>query len=348
MYMKNGNFMMAGIAAALGAASAYAAGLNESEWFHRSNEVYSVFEAVNAGDATTLAQRLSEGDTPNARNEQGDTPLHLAAAAGAADTVRLLVKSGGDPLAKNAAGQIPSEVAADDATRAACREGEAMRMRELELFALVRENRGDELKAAMAGLNPNALSADGTHPLLAEAVQHGALRSAVVLIEAGANPGYTMANSKTLLHLAAALGRVRCIYLLMASGADPMASSNNGALPIHEAIWTGQTAAAIALIPAYRQQGYNPNGRQNGYPITMAIRRGNADVVKALLEAGVNPNDPLFAREPLLVLAAQQKSAAIVQLLLEAGADKDARDAAGKTARDYATGAVAELLNRTE
>lgn len=329
-----------------GVAAVWAAGLaaevsprheeDLSAWFERSNGVYSIFEAALAKDAATLEARLREGDAPNARNELGDTPLHIAAAAGAGDIATLLLEAGADPLASDAAGRIPSAVAANDACREICRRFEARRHAELALFPLVQSGKYAELQAALsAGANPNALSQDNSLSLLAAAVQSGSVEATRLLLAAKANPNFTRADSKSLLHIAAAAGRAELIPLLLEAGADPLASGGNGAMAIHDAIWAGQTAAALALIPAYKAVGFNPDGKGNGYPIVMAIRNGNSAVVRALLQAGLDPNSPAFAAEPLTVLAARLKRPEILQLLLQAGADKTARDASGKTADDY-------------
>lgn len=312
-----------------------------TEWFSRSNGVYSVYEAARAGDKETLQARLREGEPPNGCNELGDTPLHLAAQGGQVEIVTCLLEAGADPLATDAAGHIPSQTAANDACREACLKYEALRHKELELFPLVRSGQNDALKAALdAGANPNALSQDNSLSLLAEAVLAGSTESVRLLLTAGANPNYTRPDSKSLLHLAAAAGQVEAISLLLSAGADALARAGNGAMPIHDAIWAGRTQAAIALVPAYASVGYNPDGWGNGYPISMAIQRGNAEVVQALLQAGLDPNAPAFAAEPLTVQAARQNRAGILQMLLQAGADKTARDSAGKTAEDYLPGST--------
>lgn len=340
---------MGGVCLALGGAGVCAAAAPAYEkllpWFERSNGVYSLFEAARAGDVAVLKARLEEKDAPNAINELGDSPLHLAAAEGRVEIVELLLQAGADALQKNRAGKIASELAKDEATREACRAGEALRFRELKLFPAVRADKVEVVSEALKqGVSPNALSEDNALCLLGVALEAGALQSLKVLLAAGAKADYVQPNGKSLLHLAAGLGRAEAIPLLLAAGADPMHRAGNGATALHDAIWSGRTAAALALIPAYQPQGFNPDGWGNGYPVTMAIWRGNLAVVRGLLEAGLNPNDPAFAAEPLLVVAVRNNRPEMVELLLRAGADKNARDAAGKSAVDYATGAVAELL----
>lgn len=315
------------------------------KWFERSNGVYSLFEAVRAGDEKVLRDRLAENESPNAVNELGDAPLHIAAAEGQAPLVLLLLEAGADALQKNKEGKIASELAKDDATREACLSGEAKRHREMALFPAVREDKAEVVSEALAnGVNPNALAENNTLTLLGSAIEAGAMNTLKVLLKAGAKADYVQPNGKSLLHLAAGLGRAEMIPLLLEAGADPMHRAGNGATAMHDAIWSGRTEAALALIPGYASEGYNPDGWGNGYPISMAIWRGNTEVVRGLLAAGLDPNAAVFAAEPLTVQAAKHNRLEIMKLLLQAGADKNARDASGKTAADYATGAVAELL----
>lgn len=327
----------------------YAAGEAEEnllDWLPRSNEVYTVFEAARAGDEGALQQRIAESAPLNSLNEQGDSPLHLAAACGHEGVLRMLITAGADPLALNKLGKKPAELAANEAIRRICEESEPMRHREIALFNELKKNNMQELTQALAtGVSPNAISEDHTLSLLASAAENGAMEAAKVLLAAGASLRFARPdNEKTVLHIAAGAGRPEMIALLLEAGADPMARSGNGAYPIHEAIWNGRTEAAIALIPCYKEVGYNPHGGGNGFPVGMAIQRGNAAVVKAFLQAGLDPNDDRFRNEPLLIMAAKRGNADIVRLLLEAGADKEACDANNQRAADYATGPVAELL----
>lgn len=315
------------------------------EWRVRSNGVWSVCEAATAGNMEVLLERVREGENVNARDEMGNTPLHLAAVNGHVQVVYALLKVGADPLAVNKEGKRPAELAANEAVRAACEEGEKPRRREIALFEAVRAGRLDEVQLALKdGVNPNALSEDSQHSLLTTAAAEGQVEVARALLAAGADPRYREPSSRYALNLAAGRGSVEIIEMLLAAGADPMAHTNHGAYPIHDAIWSGRTAAAIALIPCYKGINFSPDGRGNGYPVAMAISRGNREVLRAFLKAGLKPNDDIFSKEPLLVMAAKRNDAEMVRMLLDAGADKNAKDAQGKCAADYAGGDVAALL----
>ena len=317
------------------------------KWMARSNDVYSVFEAVRAGNAEVLAARVSEGESVNVKNEQGATPLHIAAAEGNVEMVEALLSAGADPLARDKSDKIPSEVASNDAARKACEAGEAPRRREIEVAAAIRKGLDDEVRQAISdGVNPNALTEDSSNSLLTEAVSADRIEIVRLLLRAGADVNHRQQpNNRSVLNVAAAKGNVDMIKLLLAAGADPMAHTNHHAYPIHDAIWAGKTAAAIELIPCYKGVNFSPDGKGNGYPIGMAIGRGNREVVKAFLDAGIKQDAPMFRKEPLLVIAAKSNRPEMVRLLLQAGADVRQKDAAGKTAADYAQGEVSNILS---
>ena len=62
------------------------------------------------------------------------------------------------------------------------------------------------------------------------------------------------------------------------------------------------------------------------------------------LNAGMNPNHKQFAGGPLLHLAAKHDRVFIIKMLLDAGANRNAVDAEGKKAVEYAKGEAYELL----
>ena len=86
-------------------------------------------------------------------------------------------------------------------------------------------------------------------------------------------------------------------------------------------------------------------------PLMQAVRRGNADEVRALLAAGAAPNIPEWHNNTPLMHACQHGYTDIVRMLLAAGADVNARDDEGWTAlmgvcvsRNNPTTEIAEML----
>ena len=108
-------------------------------------------------------------------------------------------------------------------------------------------------------------------------------------------------------------------------------------------------------VPALLKGGADPNLRdKSGYtPLHLAVANANVGLTQTLLEAGADPNagyvpptppssgpigvgiPPVAGQTPLMV-AAGQRSARRVEMLLQKGARPDLKDARGRTALWYA------------
>ncbi len=73
----------------------------------------ALHEASQDADVTIVKLLLDAGLDPNARDERGWTPLHVAMDWGKNDTANLLLSRGADPNAKNKDGKTPADVGRD-------------------------------------------------------------------------------------------------------------------------------------------------------------------------------------------------------------------------------------------
>lgn len=316
------------------------------KWLRRSNAVYSPLEAAEYGSVEQMQKAIAAEPTQvNDVDELGRTALHLAAARGDVAIVRILLEAGADASAKNAAGRKAIEVAQGEEVMNLLKTAGVEREKELALSRAVKNGKLEEVKAALAaGVNVNALCEDKSGNMLSVAVHADNVEMVKLLLSAGADVNAVPHGAKSVLHRAAARSGGETVRALLAAGADPMHPGNNGASALHDAIWVGNSAAVEALIPAYAGCNFSPDGRHNGYPVGMAIMRGRADYVQLFLNAGMDVNDKCFAKEPLLHQAVKHNRVFMVKMLLEAGAKRNARDAQGKKAVEYAQGEAYELL----
>jgi len=161
----------------------------------------------------------------------------------------------------------------------------------------------------------------------------------------------------TPLHLAAAALKADVARTILACGADPNAVNRRGATPLHYACdarpksaGTWNLEAQIAMITVLVERGAELDRGDSGgaTPLHRAVRSRSVAAVKTLLALGARADVRLRTRGSTpLHLAAQSTGAGgtagsldlqldIIDVLLEEGADADAVDNSGRTARDWA------------
>lgn len=314
----------------------------------RSNGIYSICEAVYAGNEAVLRARIKEGEPVNVTDEQGYTPLHIAMCSrldNVASIVRILLEAGADIEARDKEGRTALDMAAHSPAKSLLENAMKTRQKELLLFTWLQNGQTEKFLSTLAtGVNPNALSKDHRSNLLATAIEKRDEAAALALLDAGADAKKVLEGGVTMLHEAAASDMAQVIQRLLKGGANPLLAKWNGATPLHDAVWNNATQAVQALLPAYAKVRYNPDGGDNGFPICMAVSLGNVDMVTAFLQAGLSPNNPKFAKSPLLIQAVCAGHEDVVRVLAESGANLNARDENNKTALDYAQGSIKQYL----
>ncbi len=129
----------------------------------------------------------------------------------------------------------------------------------------------------------------------------------------------------------------RLSLLLDQSPAAVTSISPDGWTPLHLAAAFGSPEAVAMLLAsgaAVNQRSTNPM-RNQALHAAVALGR-NPETVKLLVEHGAEVNAVQAGGFTPLVQAAAAGHAALVQILLAAGADREARCDRGKTAADYA------------
>ena len=118
---------------------------------------------------------------------EGDTALHMAAAAYQGDVASALISSGADVRAKNRRGAEPLHYAADGGPGSACWNPDSQATMIAGLIA--------------AGADPNALDKSGVGPLH-RAVRNRCAAAVKALLEGGADPSAPNGKGSTPLFLA--------------------------------------------------------------------------------------------------------------------------------------------------
>lgn len=229
-------------------------------------------------------------------NEHGRTPLLWAAKQGHDATVKLLLEAKADTEAKDTYGETPLLWAAKSGHEA--------------VVKLLLENKAKtESRDATFGQTP-----------LMWAVENGYDAIARLLLENGADiEAKDNIYGQTSILLATDSGRDTTIRLLLQNGADLEAKNKGGWTPLTWAAAKGQAWIVKLLLEqgAHIQQ----DDRKCQLMLLWTVKERHEDITRALLKQGVCVNVRDNYGQTPLSLAIESNSLAVVELLLNEGAD---------------------------
>jgi ankyrin repeat protein len=276
-----------------------------------------------ASQVTALVKRRSNAPKlPNAP-DNSKTPsindLSGAARAGDASRVKLLLADGKDPNQSDTAG-------GRTALHWAVRNGN------MEIVDLLLENGADPDKGDQAGKTA-----------LSHAAESSKVEMTRKLIEAGADVNKRDLVGGNSVLWAAGLGNDETLKIVVDAGGDVDVRDINGLSPLQWAAQTGKTASMKILIDAGAD--VNATDNLNGETVLMrAARSGKAESVNLLLANGTDTSLKTKLGGNALHIASEYGSAEIVKILVEGGLDPrqiDSRNP-GWNALDYAKNRVDE------
>jgi len=181
----------------------------------------------------------------------------------------------------------------------------------------------------------SAASAGGDD--LIRAVKAGDTAAVSTLMKQGADVNAPEANGTTPLHWAVYQQDAELVKLLLAAHAKVSVVNQFGSTPMQEAAVAGNAAIIKMLLAAGADvESANAEGQT---ALMVVARTGNIDAAKALLIAGAKVNAiESFGGQSALMWAAAESQPAMIRLLLEYGAQVNARGAI----RDWQTRITAE------
>ncbi len=242
-------------------------------YFVRKNLLETAMSnAVKLEDKATVWDLARSFPCPvNARDEDNNTALHLAAQWGDRELAQRLIGKGADVNAKTIAGLTPLH------------------------FASTNETTGVAQLLLANGADIHARSIEGDTPLHFAAWQ-GEEDAVELFIASGGDVNSKNKDGGTPLHEAAYYGKKVVVELLIVNRADINAKYNDGQTPLHRAVYYGHKEVVELLIA----NGADINAKDNNgkTALQLAIDEGHDGVAELLRKAGASAVKPM----PIIIL----------------------------------------------
>lgn len=267
-----------------------------------------IVSAAKAGDVAKIQTLLASGAKADTRDSYGVTPLMGAAAYGHLEAVKLLLANKADANAFSNGGYGPLQYAS--------------RTGHLDIVKLLVESK--------ANVNAESKEAPGETPLY-NASRGGHPDIAVYLLDRGATVNVADKEFKSPLFWAASKQKPEVVRLLLQRGAD-------GTDALLRAAMLNDGAAVKALLAG--GVSINAQNAQGETALIEATRADQLEMIALLLAGSANPNLAIRGEANMttpLMEAAYNCSAKAARLLLDHGADRNARNPSGDTAYDLAS-----------
>ena len=289
----------------------------------------ALMRAVAEGHLEVVRTLLAAGADAKARSKNRFTSLLFAAQRGSIEIARLLLATGAD--VNEAA---PDGIAGDtNAGRSFKPDTEAAAL----LVAIDSQHEAMARFLLESGANPNLKGAGRT--ALHSAVQQAMPELVKALLARGADPNAPLTRPMPLLSrfilqahglevstlgatpfwLAASYGDVRTMRILVEAGANPLARSSDNTTPL-------MVAAGVDFV-----EGQDKYGRRWFANDTAALQQRARDAVAYCLELGDDINAPNDLGQTAIMGAIYFRSPAMVQFLVDRGAQINVVNKRGQT-----------------
>ena len=257
--------------------------------------VVTIMHALRNGNRQEFKRGLRENPgSVNGKGHGGWTPIMYAALYGDAEAVRLLLDKGANPNAQNDGGGTALMYAIED----------------VEKSRLLLDR----------GADPNARSGEGRTALMIAVGQAGSNAVVKLLLEKGASASARLADGRGALLLAVAARDASLLQLLLDHGAD------RKPLPLANALLAGCPTCFDLLLKLA-----DPSDLTG--PLNAAVRLGDLQITKMLLERGAQPGPNILQT---VALSRETIPVETIQTLIGRGANVNAKTSAGATILDFA------------
>ncbi|MDJ0786430.1 MAG: ankyrin repeat domain-containing protein [Myxococcota bacterium] len=321
-----------------------------------------------ASDLALTRALLAAGADPDQRTASGVAPLHAAIRNGEYEIAHLLLEYGADPDLEDPNGSRPlcrvlSTGGPGALAPARLRLVEALLRAEADpnlcdAFGMAAGYRQREALRRMLALGPpNRAASERLTGVLTQAIRNKEHDWAELLIEAGADatPGLALAVERRderavrilleggadarsrpyLIQTAGSRSADAVTTLLLTHGADPRARDDKGRTPLIQAVRSAHDENVRRLVAA----GADPDSRYRDGPIVVSLQTmipKQKHVTALLLELGADPDARGVEGDTALMRATRNSHHALIAALIAAGADLALGDDEGRTALHHA------------
>jgi ankyrin repeat protein len=299
-----------------------------------SSKGQSIFQALRQGKTWAIKTAIAEGVDVNSRDDDGNTLLMQAAVYATAADLDFLLSHGADVNAANKAGHTALMRAMPD----------------LAKIKLLVEHGGD--------VNANVR---GTTPLLIAAGTRSAGDVVKYLIQRGADLKAVDGLGLDAVMTAAAAGAAGNLKILLDAGSSGSSETKNRPVPTttriskldqatidrlkkrgegYTALMSAARAECDTCIRLLLEHNADAKAKTDAGMTALhyAAFKGNLSMVRLFLEAGapVNVADDRGLTPLMMAANSRSKNPDVVRMLLDRGADTQAKDESGRTAADWA------------
>lgn len=309
-------------------------------------------------DALPRCKLLIEaGANPNKPDDKGSTPLHYATRRSHRDVIVMMLQKGGNAMQANVHNQTPLGNAISEKnwtavtqmltpeTLAGLPRPVAGDRDSMQIFSLMRSmiEQGahpNYFKPLLDKIDDVTIGIDAGYPLAHSAVARGNTAALDALM---ARPDFdinvSMRGGRTLLHAALGNQNFELAQMLITKGADIMAADQNGRTPLEVAAQNGSAGLMNQIMRKTREKTGQEKIDQTvlDRALLAAAGNGHARICDILMTAGASKDAVNSKGETALIAATREGHIeAVKMLVVKHEVDTQVPDASGLIAYDHA------------
>jgi ankyrin repeat protein len=301
-----------------------------------SNGNTPLIAAVKLNGDPEIIQRILDRDAlVNARNQDGDTALHLAVRQNNTAVGTLLITRGADVFAQNAKGESPVYLTfySPDAVREWMLTPIVLTARDglgNTILHYVTQWKLDSAVALIAskGASLEAANVTGETPLFI-AVKIDSATTVQALLNAGASIAGRDTLGNTALHTAVRWNALSAANALINAKIDINGYNLYGKTPLHDAVRL--TVFGMETLLVQRGANIEARDKDGNTPLIEAVLKGSRRSAEHLINNGADVSTRNNNGDTPLLIAVEEERSDLVGLLLDKGAPIHAKNADGES-----------------